>query len=317
MSIRAAQIEKDSPSQDQTKDRKSTVGWYLSLLVNGNLKEKIGKGSLEVSDYPMPEDVEMALIESNIFPAGKYKVEKRINGAIKESFYCVKPDSSFFQQKTSSQINEVEQTEDNFDEDFDEEDLNKPVFDINEEIQSRAELIALKREIQEMKRQERERVEHAQNSQSEVLQMMREMQKQSEKSFQQGREQGLEMMKMFMQFQSQPQQNPQETILGLLKETLAVQRGVRELSEEIAPPKAESGSIFDGAANLIDSISRNAPKILPVVAGLTGIKPSAILPAVASSKTAIGPANGNGASGETSNLSEMFSKIKVTEKDEK
>jgi hypothetical protein len=251
----------NSLADDHTEARQPSLAWY-PFLFNGNVKEKKSKQCFEVSDCPMREDVEMAIVESKFHPPGKYKVEKRKNGQPVEYFYCEKPDASFFQQTNSKAVIE---SESEFDDD-ESDDADAPEFDLDAVIQTRAELIALRRELAEIKRLERERNETAQGS--EALSMMREMQKQSDKAFQNGREQGLEMMKMFTQLQpQQSQQNPTELMLSMLKGTLDVQRGVRELSDEISPNSDGTSSYIADAAKLVDSLGANVGKLLPLFLG--------------------------------------------------
>jgi hypothetical protein len=298
--MQSPEVINNSLAEDQTEANQPSPRWY-PFFFNGNVKEKKSRQCFEVSDCPMPEDVEMAIVESKFHPPGRYKVEKRINGNPKDYFYCTKPETSFFQQNISKPIIEVEPDFDDID------DSDEPEFDLNAEIETRAELISLRRELREIKKLERERNETAQNSQSEVLSMMREMQKQSDKAFQNGREQGLEMMKMFMQLQPQSQQNPTELMLSMLKGTLEVQRGVRELSDEISPDAGGASSFIGDAARLIDSVGNSAGKLLPLVLG-RGL-PQANGKPVKSRPATNQTANGNG-QGE---LSALAAKIKQKE----
>lgn len=103
----------------------------------------------------------------------------------------------------------------------DESDFDAPEYDMSSEVELRAELIAVRREMKELRERERERQDTAKDSQSEMLAMMRESAKQSEKSFQQG----LQMAQMIMS-QQQPKENPSELMLSMLRGTLEVQRGV-------------------------------------------------------------------------------------------
>jgi hypothetical protein len=301
--MKSPEVANDLPAEDQTEARQPTPKWY-PFRFNGKVKEKKSRQSFEVSDCPMREDVEMAIMESKFHPSGRYKVEKRKNGQPEEYFYCEKPELSFFQQNISKPIIEIE-AESEFD---DIDDSDEPEFDLNAEIETRAELISLRRQL---KRLERERSETAQTSQNETLQMMREMQKQSEKSFQQGREQGLEMMKMFMQLQpQQSKENPTEVMLSMLKGTLDVQRGVRELSDEISPNDGGESSYIGDAAKLVDSLGNNVGKLLPLFLGRTQPQASAKQgkPKSASNQTP----NGNG-QGE---LTDLLNKVK-NKKEEK
>ncbi len=261
--MKSPEVINNLRTEDQTEGKQPSLKWYPYFLVNGNVKEKVGKQPFEFSDCPTREDVEMAIIESKFHPSGRYRVEKRKNGQPVEFFYCEKPELSFFQQNISKPIIEVEPEFDDID------DSDEPEFDLNAEIETRAELISLRRELREIKKLERERTETAQASQSEALSMMREMQKQSDKAFQNGREQGLEMMKMFTQLQpQQSQQNPTELMLSMLKGTLDVQRGVKELSNEISP-SAGGASLISDAADLINAVGVNAGKLLPLFLGRT------------------------------------------------
>ncbi len=257
----------NSPADEQAEARQPSLKWYPYFLINGSLKEKVSKQPFEFSDCPTREDVETAIIESKFHPSGKYKVEKRKNGQPVEYFYCEKPDASFFQQ-TNSKI--VIESEPEFDDD-EGDDADAPEFDLNAEIETRAELLSLRRELREIKRLERERSETAQTTQSETLTMMREMQKQADKSFQQG----LQMAQTIMQSsQKQSETSPTEMMLSMLKGTLDVQRGVKELSNEISP-SAGGASLISDAADLINAVGDNAGKLHPIFLGRSLPQPPA------------------------------------------
>ncbi len=227
---------------------------------------------------------ERRFIKQN-YGAGLYLVQEKQGGRFKGKYEVLIEDSALTNEKQTLEV------EPEFN---DEEDSDESEFDLSDEIETRAELIALRRELREIKRLERERNESAQASQSEALSMIREMQKQSEKSFQQG----LQMAQMIMQ-SSQPQQNPTELMLSMLKGTLEVQRGVRELSDEISPDAGGASSFIADAAKLVDSVGNNAGKLLPLVFG-RGL-PQASTKSVKSRPATNQTANGNG-QGELSNL---------------
>jgi hypothetical protein len=307
--MKSPEVINNLPTEDQTEAKQPSLKWYPYFLTNGSLKEKVSKQPFNFSDCPTREDVETAIIESKFHPSGRYKVEKRKNGQPVEFFYCEKPDASFFQQ-TNSKV--VIESEPEFDDD-EIDDAGEPEFDLNAEIETRAELLSLWRELREIKRIERERSE-TQASQSEALSMMREMQKQSDKAFQNGREQASEMMKMFMQFQpQQSQQNPTELMLSMLKGTLDVQRGVKELSNEISP-SAGGASLISDAADLINAVGVNAGKLLPLFLGRT--QPQATAKKSDSSRptpTTGAKTNGNG----QSEFTDLLDKIKSKNEGEK
>ncbi len=180
-------------------------------------------------------------------------------------------------------------------------------YDISGEIAVRAELIAMRREMKELRQREHERQETVKDSESNALTLIREMQKQSEKSFQQG----LQMAQMIMQ-SAQPKENPSELMLSMLKGTLEVQRGVRQLSEEIAPSGSGEGDggYLAGGAKLLDSLGRNAGTFLPILAGLM---PKAAPTAAALDRNDVPfPANGN--AGEFANLADKIQKKEAAKK---
>ncbi len=283
------------------RKRKEESRAWIYRKVDNELKEQ---GNFPESVIGEPLEKRLPMFLKEFFGQGDYRAEIRnARGHFARAFdFSIATDFEETAKSVPMIENDSEEEETDFEDDSMPSDLK---------------VFFLERELAESKRQAKEQRETLQSSQSETLSLIREMQRSSDKAFQQGREQGLEMMKMFMQFQQQPQQNPQTSILELLKETLAVQRGVRELSEEISPTEKPSGNILDGAANLIDSISRNAPKVLPLVAGLSGLKPNGVVPSTTTAQTPLPASNGNNGSGETSNLSEMFNQIKKTEKNEK
>ncbi len=233
----------------------------------------------------IPNHVNERRFIKQTFGAGLYFVWEKQGGRFGNRYEVLIEDSALTNEKQTLEV------EPEFN---DEDDSDAPEFDLSAEIETRAELIALRRELREIKKLERERNESAQASQSEALSMMREMQKQSEKSFQQG----LQMAQMIMQ-SSQPQQNPTELMLSMLKGTLEVQRGVRELSDEISPDAGGASSFIADAARLIDSVGTNAGKLLPLVLGrgLPQANGKPAKPRPATNQTA----NGNG-QGELSNL---------------
>jgi hypothetical protein len=90
-----------------------------------------------------------------------------------------------------------------------------------------------------------------------------------ERAYEQNRE--LMMLMLSNAQKPQPQQDPTTLMLSMLKGTLEVQRGVRELSEEIAPNDSSGGtSMIGDAARLIESVGKSAPVFLPLLGGLLG-----------------------------------------------
>lgn len=141
------------------------------------------------------------------------------------------------------------------------------------EIELRAELLTLRRELRELRDKEKERVGNAKDSQSEMLAMMRESAKQSEASFQRG----LEMAKMIMQ-SSQPREDATSQAMNILEKSLGIVTKAKAISEEIAPSDSGSGGggglLADGA-KLLDSVGRNAGTLLPVLGGFLS-RPAAV-----------------------------------------
>jgi hypothetical protein len=151
--MKSPEIENLSPVNDQTEAKKPTIKWYVYLLlfINGILKESLPKGSFELSDCPTVDDVRMAIQESNIHPpSNKYRIEKRVNGQPKETYFYEKPEISFFQQAAQKTILEVEQDIE------DETEVSGQEFILEDEIQSRVEIIVLRRENEQLKRQQAE-----------------------------------------------------------------------------------------------------------------------------------------------------------------
>lgn len=236
----------------QTKaDRKV----YVYRMIDGTPKE-FGSFPETVVGQPIERRVLPFLKEINV-ESGDYKVELRnAKGHFERSF-----DFSIAEEIEKQDFVDVEMVDLQTEAELDESD-----YDVSSnEVEMRAELISLRREMRELRERERERTDAAKESESSALMMIREMQKQSEKSFQQG----LQMAQMIIQ-SSQPKDNPSELMLSMLKGTLEVQRGVRELSEEISPSQATSsgGSLLADGAKLLDSVGRNAGTFLPLLTGL-------------------------------------------------
>jgi hypothetical protein len=287
---------------EQTAERKPIIKWYPYFLINGNLKEKELKQQFEIADCPTRDDVEAAIVESVFHPAGKYRVEKKKGGQpTSDYFYCEKPEASFFQQTAQKPIIRLEPDFERL-EQMDGEQLNPQMEDL---------ITRLIQKVEDLEDRLQDHPEPAPSSSNEtvMLSVLREMQKQGERNLQQSEksfQQGLQMAQMMLQSQQQPQQNPTELMLSMLKGTLEVQRGVRELSEEIAPNDSGGGSslIADGA-KLLDSLGRNASTFLPLLSGALGGNRQTAQPAQPSPTTS----NGNG----NSNLAETFAKIKNSE----
>lgn len=106
--------------------------------------------------------------------------------------------------------------------------------------------------------------------------------------------------------QPQPQQNPAQMMMEMLQSTIQIQRGVKQLGEEIAPAeKAAGGNTIDSITNLIDSVSKNGAKLAPLLLG--GLTPKATAQPTRTTQTRPEPqqsTNGNGAG----SLTELFAK---------
>jgi hypothetical protein len=298
------EILNNLPNENQVSmDRKTIYKWYPYFLINGSPREKEAKGSFELSDCPTQEEVTMAILESKLHPAGKYQVEKRKSGQMpKEIFYFEKPSSSFFQQNNKQQIIDVESDENETDDEHD----SMPIL-----IQSL--ISSFQQQITELKQGIREQRESLQNSEesSEQVALIRELNRQNEKAIERSEKANERMFQMLLAQQSNQvqQPNPANLMLEMLHSTLAVQKGVKELSEEISPQETSSnGSFLGDAAKLMDSIGKNVPAFLPMI---MGNRPR--IPLVRPQNTAPPTANGNGANGSNSNLAETFAKINKTE----
>ena len=235
----------------------------------------------------------LPFIEERNFGGGDWKVDVRnARGHFEQTFSFSIADTEADRERTI----DIEM-------DANSDDTEEPEYDTAGEIELRAELISMRRELKDLRQQERERHEAAKDSENNALAMIREMQKQSEKSFQQG----LQMAQMIMQ-SSQPKENPSELMLSMLKGTLEVQRGVRQLSEEISPNESNGpgGSLLADGAKLLDSLGRNAGTFLPLIMG--GLpKPSAQpLTTRPPNSAPAAPSNGNGQSGELGDLAEKI-----------
>jgi hypothetical protein len=121
-------------------------------------------------------------------------------------------------------------------------------------------------------------------------------------------EKNMELMMLTLSNAQKPQQDPTTLMLSMLKGTLEVQRGVRELSAEIAPnaSNGESNSIFGDAARLVDSLGKSLPAFLPLIMGNRTI-PTARAQKPPPQTPALANASGNG-EGE---LSSLLAKVKM------
>ncbi len=256
---------------------------FVYRLIDGKPKEQ---GSFPEAVIGDPLERRLPTFLKEMFGAGDYKTElRKTNGHYERSFDFSIVDT----ESEPERIIDVEPETDN--------DEAEPDYDITSEIELRAELIAMRREVRELKDRERERQSSVRDSENNTLAMIREMQAQSEKSFQQG----LQMAQMIMQ-SSTPKENPSELMLSMLKGTLEVQRGVRQLSEEIAPSSSteSGGSLIADGARLIDSLGRNAGTFLPILSGLIPKPPSIAAPVHLRDSSE--PTN----SGELANLAEQI-----------
>lgn len=225
---------------------------FVYRLIDGKPKEQ---GSFPEAVIGDPLERRLPTFLKEMFGAGDYKIETRkTNGHFERSFEF----SIVAAEPERERIIDIEPEADTDDE-------TEPEYDITNEIELRAELIAMRREMKELREREREKQASLKDSENNTLSMIREMRSQSETSFQQG----LQMAQMIMQ-SATPKENPSELMLSMLKGTLEVQRGVRQLSEEIAPNGSSEGggSLIADGARLIDSLGRNAGTFLPILSGL-------------------------------------------------
>ncbi len=237
--------ETPRPKKAQTKNAIERVLIYRK-------GENTDIGNFHKSIIGEPFEQRLPQFVKQMYGGGDYRIDFR--GGARNSFAG---GTSF---SISDDETNTENTRQVVDIESDETDFDEPEFDLEVEIDRR---------VQEaLQRFTTEREEPTRNLQSEVLQILRESEKGKERAYQQGRESGLEIMKMFMQFQ-QPQKNPIE----MLTELVAVQRGVRELSEEIIAPNDSNGggsSLLADGAKLISSIGQNAGVFIPMLGGLLG-----------------------------------------------
>ncbi len=277
----------DLLENDKSPRKKPIEKWYPYFLPNGNMKEKELKQQFELADCPTRDDVEAALVESKFHPIGKYRIERKISGQpTKDYFYCEKPEASFFQQTQQKQI-------------VDFEDLAAPH---SKEPNSKIEelLSRLIQKVEDLEDRELERQETPESGQSDTVLLIKEMQRQNDKNL----DRYIGLLENVMKSQQQPKENPTDLMLSMLKGTLEVQRGVRDLSEQIAPDNSGGGSMLGDAAKLINSVGQNAGTLLPILGGLLGGSPKAA-PNVST--------NGNG-QGELSGLLKKAKKEGISKK---
>ncbi len=189
----------------------------------------------------------------------------------------------------------------------DEEEFIKDKFDENDSKTSEI-LSFLLQKIEKLDERLEERQENLPTSQNAELLMMRELSRQNEKNL----DRYIGLLQNSIQSQQQPQQDPTAMMLQMLQGTLAVQKGVRELSEEIAPNDTGGGSssLLSDGAKLLDAVGRNAGTFLPVIGGLLGRLPNTPAQVVRQPAT---PAktNGNGQSGGLADLAKKVQKKEV------
>jgi hypothetical protein len=110
----------------------------------------------------------------------------------------------------------------------------------------------------------------------------------------------------------QPHQDPTQMMLQMLQGTLAVQKGVRELSEEIAPNDSGGGgsTMLGDASKLINAIGQNAPTFIPLIGGMFG--GGATKAPTRANKTQTAP-TGNGNAQNGGGLANLAKKIQEKE----
>ncbi len=285
--------EKPRPKKISTKNPIERVLIYRK-------DENTDIGNFHKSTIGEPLEQRLPEFVKRMYGGGDYRVDFR--GGAKNSFAGGTSFSISDDEPNVESTRQITDVAPDYTPDFDE-----PEFDINAEIDRRVELA-----LQRLGIERKETAETSTNGETLAFQMLREMHKQSEKNQQQNEKsflQGIELAKSLVQTQQQ-QPDPATLMLSMLKGTLEVQRGVRELSEEIAPNDSGGGSslLADGA-KLISSIGQSAPTLIPLLGGLLGggAPKTPIRPA----KPQTAPtANGNGQIG---GIADLANKIKAKE----
>lgn len=264
---------------------------FLYRMIDGKPREL---GSFPETSIGSPLERRLPVFLRELFGDGEYKAEiRKPNGHFERSI-----DFSIAEDEKPSRIEFEPEPENDFDEPEEVE------FENDQNINALQLQLMIEREKNKRLSSEVQSVKAG--SQNEMQTTVAAL----ERAYEQNREL---MMLMLTNAQKpqQPQQDPTTLMLSMLKGTLEVQRGVRELSEEIAPNDSNGGSSFlaDGA-KLIDSLGRNAGTFLPMLTNsLLGNRKAAPVNHSSPIFNGNGTAAATGANGNASNLAEMFAKI--------
>lgn len=219
------------------------------------------------------------------YGAGLYLIEEKQSGRFKGRYEIRIEDEP--EAEPLPKVKFESDDESDFDDDEPQQTNGDPAADVR--------VFLMQQENERLKNELRRQQTVSQSSQSEMMQMMLMMQEREDKAFQRG----LAMLELMKQQPAQ-QQQPAKDPLQMLSEIIAVNRGVRELSDELTPPPAResSGSLLGDAAQLIDSLKGIAPALLPMLLSGQTAQPTA--------QRANSQPMPNAPTGDQPSLSELF-----------
>lgn len=221
----------------------------------------------ETADFPTQEDIEMEIIERDYYPPGRYRVEKKVSGITKESFYFEKPEASFFSTRSQDaesegigvDADEYDDTDPQHDEAFASESNSGSLTEAEVKLMFAEEKLRRMEEELQRRTEERER----NSAQTDMQLMMAQMRADKEHE--------REMWKLMLANSQRPQQDPTTMALDLMEKSFGMVTKARAFADEIAPGErsgggeSEGGFLADGA-KLLDSVGRNAGTFMPLIA---------------------------------------------------
>jgi organic radical activating enzyme len=247
----------DKPKRARQPNKEKDVLVYLK---NGTVKPK-KVGTFPASTIGEPLEQRLPEFIRNFYKSGDFRVELHGAKGLFEDFF----EFSFADNTPERNPNLIE---------IEPGDDDEPEIDFSNGDGADIQFLLMQQRIKELEARLAQQQTAAQSSMSEQMQFFQLMMQREEAA--RAREDRAFDRALKLAQTMQPQTQQAKDPLQMLSEIIAVNHGVRELSDEIVPKTESNGSILDGAANLLDSFSRNAPKLAPLALGaLNALKPAA------------------------------------------
>ena len=289
--------EKEPTAGSKPKRTRQTIKendvWIYRKSETGQQKKV---GSFPESVIGEPRNTNLPGFIQKMFGTGSFRAEIRNGkGHFEDTLdFSITDDAPAVEATQTRRIPVIEP-------DFEEEEQDD--FDYPSNNGADFQMLLIQQENERLKAELARQESARQSSQSEQMQFFQMMLAQQEQA--RAREDAAfnRALKLSQMMQPQQQQSQSKDPLQMLSEIIAVNRGVRELSDELSPPAQpeSSGSLLGDAAQLISSLKDIAPSLLPMFLG-AGRQP---MPTTPTARAATTQTNAQPTPNKT-NLSELF-----------